>query len=398
MKVVIDGWPLHPPRSGVGVYTLELISRLSRDTRIERFDVLMDDRLMTFEEALAAVDAPRPPPSLIKRAKDGLVALPGLGKLVQSGINAVRARQSATRRAALMEDMGSGGPVVCHATNFVAPQQAGRLVTTIHDLSFLRYPDIHPRERMDWLTRGLDDTIARAERIIAVSEFTRQEIVELCGVERERIDVIHLGPAAGFRPIGREEAASELTRYGLGYGAYALFVGNLEPRKNLERLLDAWEKLPPGVARALPLVVAGGGGWHNEQLIARLDAAVAAGTVKRLGYIPSAELPILVGGARFFAFPSLYEGFGLPILEAMASGVPVLTSDRASMPEVSGGAALLTDPEDAEQIASGLERLAHDDALCADLSARGLERAGMFSWQRCADQTFETYERAMKTP
>lgn len=391
MKVVFDGWPLNPPRSGIGVYTFELLKRLASSRRIARLDVLMGDRLMPFPDAL---DYAEDPDRLgrLKALKRRLVAVPRIGPALQSGILAVRQPIEGLRRRRAFREADDGRSMIYHATNFIAPQHPGRLVVTIHDLSFMRYREMHPAQRLAWLEKGLWRTLAAADRIIVVSEFTRNELIALTGVERQRVEVVPLGAAPEFRPRVEAETESTRARQGLSHRGYGLFVGNLEPRKNLGRLLDAWERLPGEIRGDFPLVVAGGKGWRDDRLMQRLEEAAARGTVRLTGFVPAAELPDLVASARFLAFPSLYEGFGIPVLEAMACGVPVLTSNRASLPEVAGDAALLVDPESVEAIAEGLARLLQDDDLARTLSERGLERASTFSWDRCASRTMEIYE------
>ena len=182
-----------------------------------------------------------------------------------------------------------------------------------------------------------------------------------------------------------------LSDWGLTRDSYLLFMGTIEPRKNLSRLLQAAELAGK---RAGPLVIAGAHGWGSDEVAARIQSLRRAGRVTYLGYVPDSARPALINGARGFVYPSLYEGFGLPVLEAMACGVPVLASNVSSLPEVVGSAGLLLDPGDVDAIAQGMIRLWEDEALRRDLSARGLEQARGFSWERTASQTLKAYTRS----
>jgi alpha-1,3-rhamnosyl/mannosyltransferase len=191
------------------------------------------------------------------------------------------------------------------------------------------------------------------------------------------------------------ESVSVLARLGLVHGGYTLYAGTIEPRKNIEVLLDAYSVLPDAIRQRWPLVLAGYHGWQSEQLHQRIDAAVSAGWARYLGYVADEDLPHLFAGAHLFFFPSHYEGFGLPVLEAMASGVPVVCSNASSLPEVAGGAALMFDPEDADAlhqlILTGLE----DEVWRKTAKEKGLMQASIFSWRRCANETVSVYRELL---
>lgn len=286
------------------------------------------------------------------------------------------------------------GPVDCfHSVNgLVLPQRRGRRVVTVHDLSCLRVPEYHPRSRVLHARLSLTLAVRAAHALIVPSRQTRDDLRDLLGVPAEKIWVIPDAPAPAFRPRSGSEIAPVLDRYGLTAKGYLLFVGNLEPRKNLVALLRAYEALYERGDDPPPLVLVGGEGWRNREIRARLRASPCAAAIRRLGYVDEHEIPALTSGAACVVCPSLYEGFGLPPLEAMASGVPVVVSDIPALREVVGEAALVADPRDPEQIAQRVARVLADKDLQQALGALGLERARQFSWELTAQRTVEVYE------
>ena len=258
-------------------------------------------------------------------------------------------------------------------------------VATIHDLGYLHFPDEHPRTQR-WLRRLSNRwSAARAGRVIAISRATRDDLVRYDRIRSGKITVVHHGLSPIFRPLDGPIVDAVRERLGLR-DPYLLFVGTLQPRKNLGRLLAAVDR----IADAHPtvtLALVGAIGWHSNRLQQALGRLRARERVRVLGYADDADLPALMNGALALALPSLYEGFGLPALEAMACGTPVLASTTSSLPEVVGEAGLLVDPLDVDAIADGLKRLIVDESLRQELRRRGLARAATFTWQRAARET-----------
>lgn len=286
---------------------------------------------------------------------------------------------------------------VLHAPNYLLLPFDGPSLATIHDLSFVHYPGYHPRERIKLLERELPKTLAQAACILTDTEFVRQEIVQILGVPQGRVTVASLGVDECFRPRCKEETAEALRSLQLNHGGYLLSVATFEPRKNLARLIRAYSRLPDALTSSFPLVLVGSSGWLTQTLETLIQPLERSGKVLRLGYVPEDHLPLLFAGAAGLALPSLYEGFGLPVLEAMASSVPTLTSDCSSLPEVAGDAALLVNPEDDDAIFNGLERLLTDDVFRARAKQRGLVQAARFSWAQCINRTIATYEHVAGT-
>ncbi len=265
-------------------------------------------------------------------------------------------------------------------------------LVTIHDLGYLTFPEAHTARRRLELDLSTRWNLHAARHVIAISQATKDDLVRSYQVNPERISVIHHGLSADFRPVEDGAALQALrARYNL-HAPYFLYVGTIQPRKNLMRLIEAFAQALPAMSHdgATPLLVlAGRQGWLSEAILRRAHELGIASAVRFLGYVPDHELPALLTAAQAFVFPSLYEGFGMPLLEAMACGTPVLTSTSSALPEVAGGAALLVEPTDRAALAAGLVRLASDSALRTNLRHLGFARAAQFTWERCARMTLE---------
>ncbi len=242
------------------------------------------------------------------------------------------------------------------------------------------------------MREAIPQAIERASLIIAISEATRQEVIQTFQLPPERVHTVLLGVDSIYHPRTREELSPVLAQFDLQVGGYTFFVSTIEPRKNLRNLIAAYRLLPLDVRMKTPLVLVGGSGWQSEEIHIDIKAASDEGWLKYLGFVEQKHLPAFYAGARLFAYPSWYEGFGLPIAEAMASGVPVLTSDNSSMPEVAAGAALLVDPANVEDIRNQLYKGLHDEEWREFAVKRGLQRAAELTWDACVDNTVKAYQ------
>ena len=280
-----------------------------------------------------------------------------------------------------------------HATeHLLMPLRRVPTVLTVHDLIFAHLPQHHKALNRWYLRLTMPLYCRRAERIIAVSQHTRQDLAHLYRIPLHKVHVVYEAADPRFFPQEPTACARVTRRYGLPE-AFILYVGTIEPRKNLLRLLRAWE--PLYLKRACgPLVLVGRRGWLSEPFFAALEASPARDGVILPGYVADDDLPAVYSAATLFVFPSLYEGFGLPPLESMACGTPVICSDAASLPEVVGDAARLVNPEDVEALRAALQELWGDPDLRSELRERGLARSVQFSWKRAAQETLRVYDLA----
>jgi alpha-1,3-rhamnosyl/mannosyltransferase len=270
---------------------------------------------------------------------------------------------------------------VFHASTLIAhPPQRPRLTATIHDMTCWLLPELHPAANLR-AERSFGELLKRADRVIAVSECTRNDAIRTLGLKPEKITVIHSGVADAFFDAAPGDVCG---RYGLSR-PFVLAIGTIEPRKNIDALLDAFEGLSRELRAQFELVVAGPMGWASQKTAARLRA------VRYLGYIPERDIAPLTAAATVFAYPSLYEGFGFPVAQAMAAGVPVITSNVSALPEIAGNAAVLIDPRSLAELRDGLTHLLESPGLRASLSTRGRARAACFRWPECAAKSLQFF-------
>jgi glycosyltransferase involved in cell wall biosynthesis len=280
-----------------------------------------------------------------------------------------------------------------HGLAFVVPPLwRGPSVVTIHDLGFLKLSGHAPARRTAYLGAMTRISVRRAARVIAISEHTKQDIVDLFDIDPDKIDVTPLGVSEGLSPLAPRERADFRERHGL-IRPTLLYLGTLEPRKNIPNVLRAFD-LVAGETDA-DLILGGAEGWLTEELHQVLNRMRWRERVRMTGFIPEAELRSWLSAADIFVFPSRYEGFGLPPLEAMACGTPVVASTSSSLPAVLGEDALLADPDDIEAIAGAIKQLLDDPVLAADLRRRGLRRAARFTWAETARLTRQSYRAAL---
>lgn len=383
MKLLLGCDAVRYPLTGVGRYAFELARGMKAQAELEvlRYfigasvhEYLPDPHLSGME--LTKADASRS----VKLALLKSDAVVSMHRIVKGFF----------QRRALKPFTG----YVYHGPNYYLPQHDGPCVSTFHDLSMYKHASFHPEARVRYMEAELPLALKRADVLITDCDYIRREVIEYSGFAPSRVLAIPLAASEGFSPRGEDECRVVLNRYGLTYGRFALFAGTIEPRKNIAGLLDAYERLPHALRILYPLVLAGYRGWKSEELHDRIQNAERAGWVRYLGFVPDVELPLLFAAARTFAFPSYYEGFGLPVLEAMASGVPVVCSDASSLPEASGGCALSCAPDDNDALVALLARALEDVQWREGAIVSGLAHARTFSWQRVVNETIQAYRMA----
>lgn len=361
MQVALSVDALAPGLSGIGRYCLELVEGLPADPRVSRLSCFRGDAWLSDPHVLLNGAAPR-------------------------------RRRRWRARAERWLHVGRFPNAVVHAPNYFLPPWAERGVATVHDLSVFKYPETHPADRIRAFEANFRSTIDRAGVILTDCEWVRAEVIAFAGVAAERVVAVHLGIAEAFRPRPAADLREPLARYGLEPGTYGLSVSTLEPRKRIETLLAAWRNLPTSLRQRYRLVLAGGEGWRNEGLLAQIEAARREGWLVRLGYVPEEDLPALYAGAALFAYPSCYEGFGFPPLEAMASGVPTVVAAGTCLEEVAGEAAELVQPEDVDSFSGVIVRMLTDEAERIRRREAGLALAARYSWSQCVEKTVAAYQ------
>lgn len=370
MRICIDISPAAHRKAGLGRHARELAERA------HRLDILNDYTLFTYQPSRGQV-----PPSL---AHLPTYSVPWPAKPWRMSV-------LLAHYARVPQDGLVPGVALFHGTDHLLPYfRRIRTVFTLHDLIPLLFPEFHLPLNRWFLNLMFPRFLRRADAIVAVSECTKKDAIRIYGTPEEKITVIYNGVDARFHPV---RDAETLRRVRAAYRlpeAYILYVGTIEPRKNLARLLDAYHALrQAGYPHKLAIV--GAKGWLYQPVFDRIAALGLQDEVIFPGYIADEDLPAVYSGAALFAFPSLYEGFGIPPLEAMACGVPTLVSDTSSLPEVVGDAALQVSPTDTGAIKAGMERILSDAALARQLAGRGPERARMFTWDKAARQLVDLY-------
>ncbi|NKB77835.1 MAG: glycosyltransferase [Gammaproteobacteria bacterium] len=377
MRVIVNGIPLLDLRSGVGNYvyhTFKVMLSIHKEWDIDFYYGLQWSKKLK----------DRPVASFV-RARRFTEHLRKIYPLYRNTL-------------ALLFAVGQGWKKfdLYHETNYVPMQFAGPTVLTIFDLSFHYFPETHPIERIRYLDRHFYSRLNRVSHFITISDSVKQEMIDCLSLPQDKITVIPLGVEDCFTPISIDQLSPITEGYGLKPRAYILYVGTIEPRKNVFNLLKAYSLLPLSLRVTYPLVLVGEKSWLMEKLDKEIERLNIQRTIIKTGYVSREDLPALYSGATIFVYPSRYEGFGLPPLEAMACGVPVVTSSVSSLPEVVGDAGVLVHPEDIERMAKEIQDLLNNSRRRQMLSARGLERSKCFTWRKCAVETLQVYDRMVQ--
>ena len=377
-RIALDYTPAHEQRGGIGRYVRELTAALAK------LDSHSDYRLFVSGAS----------------RRESLPAR--LGENFQWRPAALKPRWLARiwhrARIPLPVECFVGRVDLFHATDFVLPPTlpATRTLLTVHDLSFVRVPEAASPPLKRYLDSVVPRSVARADHVLADSQATKDDLVALYATPADKITVLYSGVDSRFQPVSDEDSLrAAQQKYGLGGAKYLLSVGTVQPRKNYSRVIEAIA-MARRHGHELHYVIAGGKGWLEGEMRETIRKLGAEDWVLLLGLVDDADLPALYSGARAVIMASLYEGFGLPILEAFACGTPVISGNLSSLPEVAGDAALLVDPYDAAQICDAIVALDSRDELRETLIAKGRERARMFSWDRAARQLRDVYSMLLR--
>lgn len=409
--VIISTNALNPPLTGIGRYTLELAYGCAKSTDLQ--DVLYDNgwawlpkKSLEYiyeqqsqvpihtQSAIAAQKQQKQQksenPHLLQQFKKifGLAKRSSLARTIYRRLNAYWQNQH-------LKQLNASADAIYHGTNFYIPEKfAGARIVTIHDLSIFKYPEHHPKPRVEMMHKAVLHSLKHANHIITLTEHIKQEIADYFAYPLHKITAIHLAANSRYQKIDADDVflKSFLHQHQLSYKKYTLCVATIEPRKNIEALIEAYLALPLALRLAHPLVLAGGYGWESDDLHQKIQKYQAQGWLKYLAYLPEFDLPYLFNAAKIFAFPSVYEGFGLPVLEAMQCGVPVLIGKNTALEEVAGFAGIAIEPLDVAGWSQEISKLLRDDVLCQKLQAASLLRAKKFSWQQTVAQTINIYK------
>ncbi len=363
MRIGIDARMTHYRRAGISQYTLQLIEGLARCDTDDEFVILQS-----------------------RKSKEPILERPNFvtRRLYTPSHHRLEQVFLPLEITHLRMD-------VLHSTDFIPPFRRNcRSVITVHDLVFLMYPDLLTKESARYYGQ-IDQAVRHTDAIIAVSQATKMDVIRLLGVPEKKITVIYEAASPIFRPLNREEVAERVReRFGLD-SDFLLFVSTIEPRKNVPNLLRAFRLLLDNYHPKAKLVLAGEKGWLFQDVFELADKLNLREDALFLGRVSTEELLWLYNGARALVAPSLYEGFGLPPLEAMACGTPVITSNLSALPEVVGDAGVLVDPKDVDALAVAMWRILSDEPLRASLISKGFKRAAVFSWEKAAQETWALY-------
>jgi alpha-1,3-rhamnosyl/mannosyltransferase len=363
LKIILSVDALSPSLSGIGRYTWELASRIGQVSGVEQVRYFRSGRW---------VDNP--------------------SKLLKRDFINSKQRFKLPRWAKDLYLQRACRGQVFHSPNYFLPHYVENGVATVHDLSVFKFPETHPVERVKQFEKYFRQTLDVAGHLITDTETVRQEVIDFFGWPVEKITAIHLGVSSRYSPRSLEEITPFLQQHRLKPSGYSLCVSTIEPRKRIDNLLEAYSRLPENILAAFPLVLAGGKGWCGDHLHKLIEAGKNAGWLHYLGFVDEEDLPALYSGASLFVYPSIYEGFGLPIIEAMASGVPVVSSDRSCLPEVAAGAAKLVNPDDLDALAVSIKEALTDIEWRKQAVVNGLLVAGRYSWDVCVKRTVNVYK------
>ena len=377
-KVIFSVEPVRYPLTGIGRYALELSKELPRvceKGRLLFFDGYHISNEFVYNETEISVFSP-----CISRLKSLVKKSASISKFY---FNLQRYRETKA-----LEKYES---CMVHGTNFVCPKFNGKKIVSFHDMSAYLAPHCQDKARLKILREECEKTVKSADALITISEASKHSIINYFNYSADRIFVTPLACNQDFYFHDDIVTSNRIQRLGLTPKKYTLFVGTIEPRKNVLTLIAAYKRLPKSLRDHVPLVICGHKGWKSEETFVEIDKGESEGWLHYLNYVDQFTLQSLYAGAKLFCFPSLYEGFGLPLLEAMAAKVPVISADNSSLPEVVGKAGILIPAKDVDCWTEKIYEVLESTILASDLANKGYKRSKLFSWERCAMETVKAY-------
>lgn len=405
MKVLINITPIRYPLTGIGYYTLNILKTLldnnvdvvgfhpGRFIQKPELCEIVDAFLVSVSDSEGGSSDAESRNLVIKRKtlKRRIIEMirfvPGTYRL--------RSAYFQHRVSSKLNELAKQG-YVYFEPNYIPFKYKGPILTTVHDLSFVTHPEFHPRERVEYLKSNMMESIKSSAHIIVDSDFILEEMHKNFPESRGKTSTIYLAVSDAFKPQERVACSKVLNKFSLEYKAFTLSVATLEPRKNLRRLVSGFKLLPQEVRKQCPLVLVGDHGWMNADLMAESKELISAKEIIITGYLSDSDLKVLYASAKVFVYPSLYEGFGLPVLEAMASGVAVITSGVGATAEVSGDSAIHINPYSEQSICDALNQMITNDLAREEVAARGLARAATFNWEKTTEQVLDRLSKISK--
>jgi len=392
MKLLVNATPLIPPISGIGRYTQQLLLSLLAEPGIQDIDGFVPYAFYNRQQLLnMAQELEHEQQTTANGTTAPAFKIAQLKKIAKK-IPAARYLKQQLQQAIIGGKIKQCKEHVYWESNYVLSPFDGAKVATVYDLSHIRYPDFHPSDRLKWLDKHLPKTIADADALVAISEFSKQEIISVFNVPAEKISIVPPAVAPVFRQQYSDSQLQQLRQTYQLPGQFVLSVGTLEPRKNIKGLVQAFSRLPQSLRKAYPLVLVGAKGWHTAEIEKVIKPLLSSGEIIILGYVTQPHIPLLYAAATVLAYVSHYEGYGMPVAEAMCSNTAVLTSNVASMPEVAANCAQLVDPNDIDQISEELNELLDDHVKREALQQRAKQVSDNYRWENSAQRLLRVFE------
>jgi len=387
MKIIYNLDCIRAPMTGVAYYTQNMVSAMIRCYPDLEISAFYNQAFLSKKEILALFSQIRSSSQKVVTWKIALIELINRFALTRS---LIQWQKNMRHRLALKKIMAGN---IYHEPNFVFHPHNGPKILTAHDISMFSCPEFLPKGRAKFLQNHMRRGMQKADALIVSCQFIKDQIIQLLNIPEHKIHIIAPGAQEDFKPRSEHEVKHSLERFSLSYKKFLLCVATLEPRKNLMRLIKAYQKLPHEIQEKTPLVLVGNKGWLYEELLTLINKNKNS-NILLLRYVDEQTLFHLYSGAKVFVYPSLYEGFGLPVLEAMQSGLPVITSNVSSLPEVCGDAGILIDPLNENDLTLALQTLlTAKESDYKNYVARSLAQAKKFSWNKFAKNLFEVYQK-----